>query len=613
MRQAITALRERMRQEQLDYYLVTSGDDHNSEYVAPHFHVIAYLTGFTGSAGMLLVSSTNAYLWTDGRYFLQAEEQLKDSGITLMRMGEEDVPELIDWLIQYGKPGEVLGLDGRVVNAAMYEKLRDKLFANHITVLMNQRLAGEVWEESKERPALSFQPVFVYDDCYAGESRSNKCQRLRQFMEENELACYVMIALDEIAWLLNLRGQDICYNPVFLAYLIATKQQFTLYVNMDGIHGDIAAALKRDNIVLRPYHLFYKELRNLPYPVSADKRSVNASVADVVQTTKGQFVPSPIIPWKAVKNETEIAGEKTAHIRDAAAMIQFLYWLKHLESGEDGCYMDETGAVVTECSLAVVLEQFRGRQEHYRGESFAPIIAFGEHGAIVHYSATKETNLPIKANSFLLMDTGGQYLEGTTDITRTVALGEITPVMKQLYTAVLAGNLELSHAVFKEGVRGENLDILARMPLWRMGYDYLHGTGHGVGCFLNVHEAPVGIRTHIFDDNRNSAVFKAGMITSNEPGVYLAGEFGIRLENMMVCVNAALNDSDSTERIDKIKRLGFETLTLVPWERDAILPEQLTKEQLNWLNEYHCLVCETVSPFLPEQVKQWLFEITRPI
>lgn len=613
MIQAINALREQMRQEHIDYYLVTSGDDHNSEYVAPHFHVIAYLTGFTGSAGTLLVSSTDAYLWTDGRYFLQAEEQLKESDITLMRMGEENVPDLTSFLIQYGKSGEVLGLDGRMVNAAMYDKLVDKLSTHNITVLMNQRLAAKVWEENNERPALSFQPIFVYEDCYAGESRTRKCQRLREFMEEKELSCYVMIALDEIAWLLNLRGQDICYNPVFLAYLVATKKQLYLYVNRESVSDELAASLKRDYIVLRPYHLFYEELHELGYPVSADERTVNASVADVVQITKGQFVPSPIIQWKAVKNETEIAGEKKAHIKDASAMVQFLYWLKHLEVRDDGCYVDETGAVVTECSLAVVLERYRRQQEHYRGESFAPIIAFGEHGAIVHYSATKEKELPIKANSFLLMDTGGQYLEGTTDITRTVAMGEVSPLMKQLYTAVLAGNLELSHAVFKDGVRGENLDILARMPLWRMGYDYLHGTGHGVGCFLNVHEAPVSIRTHIFDDNRNSAIFKPGMITSNEPGVYLAGEFGIRLENMMVCVDASLNNPNEIDKKDKIKLLGFETMTLVPWERDAIMPEQLTKEQLNWLNEYHSLVYETVAPLLSEQVKQWLFEITRPI
>jgi Xaa-Pro aminopeptidase len=364
----------------------------------------------------------------------------------------------------------------------------------------------------------------------------------------------------------------------------------------------LTAALKGAGVVLQPYDRFYPDLQTCQRPVCADKNSANVTILNAVNDSGGKWIPSPLALWKAVKNAQEIAGERSAHVKDGVAMVNFLYWLKHLHANRAGVLLDEDGNAVTELTAAARLEQERALQEGYVGPSFAPIIAAGAHGAIVHYSATDESAAELTRNQFVLMDTGGQYLDGTTDITRTVALGAVSGQMKSIYTAVLCGHLDLTHALFAKGCRGENLDVIARMPIWKKGYDYQHGTGHGVGCYLNVHEGPVSIRTRIYDDERNSAVFEPGMITSNEPGVYVAGEFGVRLENMLVCVERTKTDYQTF--------YGFEPLTLVPFDKDALLLEEVHRELLN---QYHLAVYQALSGQLEPEVDDWLFDITRPI
>lgn len=606
MRKEIIELQKLMKKQQIDLYYVLSEDDHNSEYVAPYYQCREYLSGFTGSAGSLLVTQTEAFLWTDGRYFLQAEQELTNTGITLMRMGIEGVPTVAQWIWQHGQDGMTLGYDGRTMNAALEEQLLEEI-AKHINIVVKPDLdlAGAVWEQTGMRPAIAFHPVVEWPLCYAGQSAEAKCRKLRDYLKEQQIPTYVITELSEIAWLLNLRGSDVSCNPVFLSYLIVTEEEFMLYASREQFSGEVVTQLSRIGVKVCEYNCFYTDLESVSGLVFADRRSVNANVYHKVLESGGKSVTSPVKLWKAVKNETEIAGEQNAHLKDGAAFVTFLYWLKHLEQDRAGYLMDEAGERVTEISAAARLEKERWKQPLYTGASFEPIVAAAEHGAIVHYSATKESNACLRKDTFVLMDTGGQYLDGTTDITRTVVLGNVTARMKELYTSVLCGNLELMDAVFARGCRGENLDILARMPLWRMGYDFQHGTGHGVGCYLNVHEGPVSIRSHIYEDERNSAVFQPGMIVSDEPGVYLTGEFGIRLENMILCVERG--------RTAYQDFLGFEALTMVPWDRDAILTENLTEKQKELLNSYHQLVYNSLSNRLEPEVSDWLFEITRPV
>lgn len=603
MKKQIQWLQEEMRLQGVSIYYMGMADDHNSEYVSDYFRQIAYFTGFTGSAGSLFVTETGAYLWTDGRYFLQAEEQLSGSGITLMRMGEPLVPTMEEWLASHLTEEMVFGYDAKTMTAYQQERFFSALsFEPHTKAEDN--LAGAIWEKQGERPALSCSPVYEWELCYSGVSRAEKIKQIRQLMQKEKCCCYVVTELSEIAWLLNLRGSDIPYQPVFLSYVVLTMQDVLFYVDRYAVTESLEKKLLADGIVIREYAAFYEEMTQWKEPLCGDKKSLNAALLREIKRTGGSMFPSLIAPQKAVKNEVEQEGERLAHQKDGVAVTRFLYWLKHLPYDEKGQLIDENHKPVTEISAAEKLNMFRQMQEHYMEQSFAPIIAAKEHGAIVHYSATKESDAVLTKDTFVLMDTGGQYLEGTTDITRTAVLGQADQKMKKLYTAVLQGHLHLQHALFKKGARGENLDILARLPLYRLGQDYLHGTGHGVGCFLNVHEAPVSIRTKIFNDDRNSAPFEAGMVTSNEPGVYLAGEFGIRLENLMLCVKEERNGAEFLE---------FAPLTFVPWDKDAIEVNDLTEEETGWLNEYQEMVYDQIGSKLPKEEREWLYKVTRPL
>lgn len=590
IRERLKLLREKMRHAGIDAWLVVSDDFHGSEYVNPHFQCRAFLTGFDGSAGTALITQNKAALWTDGRYFLQAEAQLKNTGISLMKMGEKDVPTIEEAISRELSEGQTLGFDGRTVSAELLRRIQKKCKVP-IRYDSTMDLAGEIWSE---RPPLLHNPVFELDLCYAGRSRADKISEIRCKLEERNTDCTVISSLDDIAWLLNLRGSDIPCNPVFLSFLILKKEQALLYADADAFPELLKSSLKSENILLRKYESFFEELPNeiKGLRVFFDPKHCSASITNSLSCA-GKLVEGEnltILP-KAVKNETELQNMRLAHKKDAVAMIRFLYWLKtHI--GKER---------ITEISAAARLESFRQEGEHYYGESFAPIAGFKEHGAIIHYEADEESNAELSKDSFLLLDTGGQYLEGTTDITRTIPLGTLNSEEKRRYTLVLKGNLALSDARFPAGTDGVLLDCLARRPLWEAGLDYNHGTGHGVGCFLNVHEGPQSIRNRLPEKKTDSHSLKPGMVLSDEPGVYFPGEYGIRLENLMAVV------PDQTTEFGEFYR--FETLTLVPFAPEAVEWSLLTEHEKQLLAAYHERILKEIGPGLPEAEREWLTSI----
>lgn len=595
VQERIAKLRELMKKNKIDAYMIVTDDFHGSEYVGDHFKCRAYMSGFTGSAGTLIVTQDMAGLWTDGRYFLQAGKQLKDTGIDLYKMGNKGVPTVHDFLVDKLKKDQTLGFDGRTVNAAEALLLKEDLMKKGASLVSEIDLVDEIWEE---RPALSAKPLTILEEQYAGESRESKIERVRKVMEDKGADVFVLTSLDDIAWLLNIRGNDVAYNPVVLSYLVFGKKDIRLYLNESVLDHEVKEILEKAGVSFYPYNAIYEDLTkiNLKNRVLMDFSKTNFSILNNLPSeTKILDMPCPTVLMKAVKNPVEVENEKKAHIKDGVAMCKFLHWLK-----------TNVGKIpMTEISVAEKLEEFRQMGENYRGQSFDPIAAYAEHGAIVHYSATEESNAKIEADSFLLLDTGGQYLEGTTDITRTVALGNITPEMKKYFTAVLKGNLNLVSAKFLKGCTGINFDYLAREALWEMGMDYNHGTGHGVGYYLNVHEAPNGFRWKHVPERNDSAVFEEGMITSDEPGFYLEGQYGIRLENLIVCEKYMENEYGEF--------LQFKPLTLVPFDLDAVESSLMTEKERERLNQYHSEVFEKISPYLDEEETEWLRHETRRI
>lgn len=595
----LAALRHCMAEQGIDAYLIASGDFHASEYVGDYFKCREYISGFDGSAGTLLVTAAEAGLWTDGRYFLQAEKQLKDTGITLWKMGEPQVPGLLDYLAENMQPGQCLGYDGRTISVIYAKQMKQKLAKLSISYQEQVDLVGKLWQN---RPVLPEPPVWLLTEEYTGQSRAEKLLAVRKAMEQNDAELYLLTALDDIAWLYNFRGNDIAYNPVALAYTLISQTTAVLYIAPEAVEARIAEEFRRDGIEIRPYLQVYEDLEKIVADgkIWMDPRYVNVALASrIPQGIPLLCKPNPTEIAKAVKNDIEMENMRQAHIQDGVAVTKLLCWLKK-QQGTDRLIKGE----ITELELARRLEKYRGERPGYMEQSFAPIIAAGEHGAIVHYEPTEETNIPIGNDTFVLMDTGGQYLQGTTDITRTVALGKLTRRQKEHYTAVLCGNLRLGDAYFKFGYSGCHLDYLAREPLWRMGLDFNHGTGHGVGYLLNVHEGPQGIRRKE-EGNRIGTELQEGMITSNEPGVYLEGQYGIRLENLMLCRRA--------EQTPMGQFMHFETLTMVPFDRDAILPECMEERDRQLLNAYHKAVYEKISPYLTEEEVSWLAWATSPI
>lgn len=593
MKRELELLREKMRETGVDACLIPTSDFHGSEYVGDYFKCREYISGFTGSAGTLVVTLDEAGLWTDGRYFLQAAKQLEGSGIMLRKERQPGVPAIEEYLKQTLKKGETLGFDGRCIMQDSAEKLITQLNAQGVAVRTDIDLTGAVW---KNRPELSAQPVWPLPVEYAGESSESKIKRVREFLVEKKADYFLLTSLEDIAWLLNMRGNDVESTPVILSYLLLGEKKLTWYVQEKCLSEKIKILLDMQGIKAAPYAQIYEDVKKLPEDASIyyDKSAVNtALVSSLPEKVKKIEGVNPTFLFKAKKNPVEVENERNAHIKDGVAVTKFIYWLK-----------SQIGKTkITEISAAEQLEQFRNTQEHYVEPSFAPIIAYKEHGAIVHYSATKESDVELKPESFVLADTGGHYLGGTTDITRTIALGRLTQEEKEMYTTVLKGHIQLEMARFLQGCSGQSLDVLARTPLWEKGLDYNHGTGHGVGYLLSVHEGPNSFRYRPSVNGRNDCVFEEGMITSDEPGIYLEGKFGIRLENMIVCQKDMENDYGSF--------LCFDALTLVPFERSAIIAEELSTKEKEWLNKYHQKVFETIAPYLTEEEAGWLREETQ--
>lgn len=594
IKQKLNALRILMKEKKIDAYLVPTDDFHGSEYVGDYFKCRKYITGFTGSAGTAIITQDMAGLWTDGRYFIQAADQLRDTTIELFKSGEPGVPTVHQFLNDKLEEGMCLGFDGRTVSAREAEELQELLQEKHITFSVNDDLIGEIWED---RPALSCEPVMELDIRWTGKSRADKIAEIREQMKAKEADTFILTSLDDIAWLLNIRGNDIHCCPVVLSYLVMMENELRLYANAAAFSEEIRSNLEADGVKIYPYDDVYSYVQS----ISSDKKvllsraNVNSRlVSNIPSEVTILDEPNLTLLPKAVKNETEMENERIAHIKDGVAVTKFIHWLKK----------NVTRTTITELSTAEKLYQFRSEQEHFLGESFDPIIAYGTHAAIVHYSATEATDIPLEARGMVLADTGGHYLEGTTDITRTIVLGPVTAKEKKFFTAVLRGNLNLAAAKFKYGCTGLNLDYLARGPLWELGEDYNHGTGHGVGYLLNVHEGPNSFRWKNLPGNP-APVLEEGMITSDEPGYYLENEFGIRHENLVLCKKA--------EKTSFGQVMCFEPLTMVPFDLEGINPEEMTERERKLLNDYHQKVYTTISPYLDEEEKEWLKQATREI
>ena len=586
----LARLRREMAQRGMDGYVVVTDDFHGSEYVGDFFKARAYLSGFTGSAGTLVVLPDRAALWTDGRYFLQAAEQLTGSTIELMRMGQPGAPAIGAFLAQHLPEGGVLGFDGRTVSSSFAGTLEKALEAKHIRFAGGEDLVDAVWPD---RPALSDRPVWELTGC--GLSREEKLAKLREKMAAEDAAYLLLTSLTEIAWALNLRGGDVACTPVFLSFLLIGREDAQLCIQPQAVPADIVEKLTACGVTLRPYGAIYDLLRALPAGtrVMADSATANYRIMESLSHAEVLDQPSPAVLMKACKTQEETDGFRAAHIKDGAALCRFLYWLK-TRIGEEP---------MTELSAAARLAAFRAEQPDFLDLSFDTIAGYGPHGAIVHYDPTPETDVPLHPEGLLLVDSGAHYRQGTTDVTRTIALGPVTQEEKRMFTLVLKGHLALAAARFPHGATGENLDVLARLPLWEQGLDYNHGTGHGVGFILSVHEGPQSFRWHSTDGRR--IPLEEGMVISNEPGYYEAGKFGIRHENL-VLVRAG-------ETTDYGQFMYLEPLTMAPFDRDAIDVSLLTEAELAQLNGYHRLVYDTVAPLLPAEEQAWLAAATAPL
>ena len=594
--QRLEDLREVMRREHLAACIFPSTDPHQSEYVADHWKGREWISGFNGSAGTAVVTLTAAALWTDSRYFLAAEEQLKGTEYQLMKLKIEGTPTVAEWIGRECGPGAEVAVDG-MVNAtnAVRDLIGDLRKQGGITLRTNFDPLKLIW---KDRPAILENPVEIYPLEYAGEATHDKIGRIRRALRERHADGMLMAALDDIAWTLNLRGTDVHCNPVFVSYLLISSQTVTLYINKVKLPADVLAYLKAEGVKVEDYEQVENGLKAyFEYNILLDPDEVNYRLYEVVRS-KGQQngsakteiveAESPVKRMKTVKNATEIAGFRSAMLKDGIAMVKFLYWL----SGYIG---KPEISELTEIAIDEKLTSLRAEQPLYRDISFDTIAGYGSHAAIVHYEATPETDIPLQPKGMLLLDSGAQYLDGTTDITRTIALGPLTDLEKHIYTLVLKGHIQIELCKFPSGSSGTQIDILARKDMWREGLNYLHGTGHGVGTYLNVHEGP-----HQFRMEWKPAPLVAGMTITDEPGIYLPDRCGARTENTLLIV--------PYKETEFGKFLQFESLTLCPIDKSPIIKEMLLQEEVDWLNDYHRHVAETLSPYLSEDEAEWLRE-----
>lgn len=585
----ISALRAHIAKEDIQAFIIPSTDPHLSEYVAPHWQSREWISGFTGSAGTVVVTAQEAGLWTDSRYFLQAARQIEGTGITLFKEMLPETPSIPTFLSSQLKEGDTVGIDGKMFSASEVQHLQRELEKSGIRVKSIADPMQLLWSD---RPAMPLAPAFVYDTRYAGRSFTEKLSTVRKEMGKAGAEALLLSALDEIAWLLNIRGNDVHCNPVVVSYLLIGEYEVHYFIQPQKVTSELASYFNANGISVHAYEEIEDYLNNfnaksiLVNPAKTNY-AIHSAIHPGCRIISGA---SPVTLLKAIRNEQEITGIHAAMQRDGVALVKFLKWLEEaVPTGRE-----------TEISVDRKLHAFRAAQPLYMGESFDTIAGYKEHGAIVHYEATPETDVTLKPEGFLLLDSGAQYLDGTTDITRTIALGNLTEEEKTDYTLILKGHIALAMAVFPEGTRGAQLDALARMPIWKQHMNYLHGTGHGVGHFLNVHEGPQSIRM-----NENPVALQPGMVTSNEPGVYKAGSHGIRTENLLLTVPAGEGMFGNY--------LKFETITLCPICQKGIIKELLTTEEIEWLNEYHRTVYEKLAPDLNNEEREWLKEACKPL
>ncbi len=600
IRERLTRLRALMKECGIDYYMMPTSDFHNSEYSADFFKVREYFCGFDGSNGTLVVSQDEAGMWTDGRYFIQAENQMEGTGVRLYKMLEEGVPTIEEYLLAEMKEGQVLGFDGRVVSTSIGENLDKKLSTKNVTLKIDKDLAEEVWTD---RPALPCHDMYVLSDELCGMSFAEKLSIVRDEMKKLGTETYLLSKLDDIMWLTNLRGNDVECNPVALAYAVITMNSFTLFVQEKELTQEVRDYCRKVGIALRGYDevISFTEGLKESGNILFDKRNTNFLTYKVLDKTAGQLgvklvnEKDPTEVLKACKNETELKNTREVYLRDSARLTEFIYWVK-----------ENVGRIpMTEYSAAMKLDSMRAELPGFIELSFPTISAYNANAAMAHYEATEDDCAEVKAEGMLLVDSGATYMGGTTDVTRTIVVGEISETIRKHYTATVCGMLRLSKAHFLEGCTGKNVDILARTPLWEMGIDYRHGTGHGIGYILNVHEGPQNIRWR-FTPGQNEAPLMPGMIVSDEPGVYIEGEYGIRIENILEVVSGETNEYGHF--------MHFDHLTYAPIDLEAIDRKYMNSSDIEALNEYHKMVFDKVSPLIDDdKVKEWLKEATKAI
>ncbi|HBG1535686.1 TPA: aminopeptidase P family protein [Clostridioides difficile] len=591
----LSGLRKFMEEKNIDAYMIPSSDNHQSEYVGDYFKSREFISGFNGSAGTVIVTKDEAGLWTDGRYFIQAESQLEGSTIKLFKMGQEGCPTTDEYLYKNIPEGGTLGFDGRVISAREGATLAEKLSKKGIKIEYQYDLIDSIWSD---RPALSDSKAFLLDVKYCGESFSSKLARLREKMSEKGTSTHVITTLDDIAWLFNIRGGDVKYNPVVLSYAVITLKEVYLFVDESKLNEEILDELAKENVQIKPYNDVYEFVKNIDKTekVLLDGTKLSYTIYNNIPCEVEKVDEfNPVMFFKAQKNEVELENIRNSHVKDGVAFTKFMYWLKKNVGKME----------ITEISATQKLEDLRREQEGFFEPSFNTIAAYKEHAAMMHYSATPESNYKLEAEGLFLVDSGGQYYDGTTDITRTTVLGPISDELKLHFTSVARGMINLSKAKFLHGCRGYNLDILSRSCMWNMGIDYQCGTGHGIGFVLNVHEAPNGFRWRVVPERFDSAVLEEGMVTTNEPGIYIEGSHGIRTENEIVVRKAEKNFYGQF--------MEFEVVTLAPIDLDGIVPELMNKDEKDYLNWYHKLVYDKISPFLTDEEREWLKVYTRAI
>ena len=589
----IEKLRALMAEQNIDAYVVPTADFHQSEYVGEHFKARKFITGFSGSYGTAVIAKDDAGLWTDGRYFTQALTEMEGSGVRLMKMFVDDTPSTTEWLAQKIPEGGKVAFDGRVLSMGEGQEYEEVLGAKNITIEYEVDLIDQIWED---RPPLSDKPAFFLEEKYSGESSAHKLERVRKIMKDNGATVHIIASLDDTGWLLNVRGDDIDFFPLLLSYSIVRMDSVDLYVDETKLNDRILEEFKKVNVTLHPYNDIYEDIKKLDASETAliDPMKMNYALYKNIPC-KIVEAANPTILMKAMKNDVELENIKEAHIKDGIAITKFMYWIKTRYDKED----------ITELSSADKLTSLRAAQEGYIRDSFEPLCAFADHAAMMHYSPSKETDVVLKEGAMFLNDTGGGYYEGSTDITRTFILGSIDQDMKKYFTAVVRAMMNLSRANFLYGCHGYNLDVLVRQPIWDLNIDFQCGSGHGVGYLGNVHEPPTGFRWYVVPSKNEHHQLEEGMVITDEPGIYEDGKFGIRIENEFIVRKGELNKYGQF--------MHFETITFAPIDLDGIDPEEMTKSEREWLNNYHKDVYEKIGPHLTDEEREWLKEYTRAI